>query len=245
MTTDESTSSSESVGLSSSGLPLTSDQQKFININILTSPTFPDSIQTLIALLASENTGFAPVGSNPSFELSVHSNKIASQAKELSLIDSQGNVFSDIPFKLIKIPKEKTKLILTLSIPDNISTGLGQIKIDLSDNLALIGTINIIDLNTLSIDSINNGKPVINKVKAKKRRNTITLKIKGANFNDANTAVTVFPSNENISIEEISVSANGKKLTATITSNNRKLKKGIITVATESGVVSKKFKVKK
>ncbi len=246
--------------------PDTQSTNTITSVEISSAPNFPQIIE--LPLVPEEFSGvpaFAYPGSNPSIEIKLPQDQIKSTILYVHLKDSQGNIFQNIPFNVVKIPTTPDKSILTLQLPEQVSTGKSQFTLFLHTGRLLHGSINIIDYMNIQIPDTNTSleKPLISSVIEAKSDQSVTLIIKGKNFvgnkvqaitnmedtvslkasSGPQTSVTIFPSSLNIQIYKLNVTKNGNQLEVkfnipdTLTGKTN----ATLIITTPRGITSKSF----
>ncbi len=238
-------------------------------IEISSAPTFPQIVE--LPLVSEEFTGisvFAYPGSNPSFEVNLPSDQIKSTVLYVHLKDSKDNIFQNIPFSVTSIPSTPGKIILSLKLPEQISTGKLQFTLFLHTGKSIHGFINIIDPMNIQNPETNLvfDKPEIVNISEIKSDESISLLIKGTNFvgnrlqvtTDLNdiinlnslggpqTTITIFPSNLNMKAGKLNVSRNSNQIEVKypITGDSIEITDTVIVITTPRGIVSRQFKLK-
>lgn len=200
-----------------------------LDIDVLVNPDFPDFISLPpIGDTIGKRVGSAFVGSNPSFEVRLNTKKNNITVKSADIIDSKGKAFFEIPFKVIPVPDSEDEIVLSLNIPNTISSGLAKFVLNTNNGAALQGEIEILDFFNTSTTKDNKlfGEPSISRVSIKKISDSFFLTIQGKNFapkniiystkdspneklesdSRSNTSVIILPSTLNIEIDETTVS---------------------------------------
>lgn len=200
--------------------------------------------------------GIAYPGSNPSFEIKFPQNNLPSNIASIDLEDKDGIIFPNILFNVTKIFNSTDKLILSLTIPDNVSSGILKVRINFADSRRLTGLVAVVDFLNL-IKGLNGkgktvGKPQITQITTLKKRRDIVLNVLGNNFVgsenvNSNTTITLFPADLNVSIKLQSVSKNGKNLVLKLNllDGFEKSARSVISISTPRGIVSVPLVIKK
>lgn len=258
-TTSSSSSSSGSTSSTTGGSRLNLDITAYIE----STPELPK----IAGVTYEDGIGYAYVGSNPSFEISLlqGSGNIVS----VNLQDSKGAKYSNIPFITTEIHGSETSFILTLYLPERTSEGHAKLVLSLSDGSSQFGIINLIksfDARALrERKPVALGEPQISRVNLFVRNRIGTLKVFGKYFvgrgfvygdgnttkvyvspkQESNTYVTVLPSTLGINLKSRTVSKDGTILKSRFKASNslRKGLKAVLVVATPKGIVSKQFVV--
>ena len=247
--------------------PITSAPASFVEVSSV--PNFPKLVE--LPLVTEEFAGssaFAYPGSNPSIEIKLPTDQIKSTILYVHLKDSKGSIFQNIPFTITKISSAPDKIILSLQLPNQISTGKLKFTLFLHTGKLISGFINIIDyLNIQNTDTaLTIDKPAITSITKSKTDQTISLLVKGKNFvgnkvqlttslNDTvslkslrgpQTSATIFPSNLNIQINKLSVTKNGSQaeIKLTIPEGLTGKTNAVLVITTPRGIISKSFTLK-
>ncbi len=255
---------------SSSGLGI--DTASRLTIDVISTPKLPDIIQ--LPLVQDEfigKIGFAYKGSNPSFEIRT-SKVLTSGITSADIVDKSGARFANIPFAVFKIPGSQDTLILSLTLPDNLTIGEAEFILRLEDGESLTGIINVlnfIDVKTPS--SIKSKqtieKPVILRLKShNKDSHKIKLSLRGNNFvgrkivfeengavkfliqplHHPNTSVTVYPTGLNLELKRSNVLHNRKSMRIKLRSAEKitGIVPAVLVISTPRGIVSKEFVIR-
>ncbi len=253
-----------------------SSQNKFqtINIDVVSNPKLPDIIEVPLATDAFVNrSGFAYVGSNPSFEIKLPTGNPNTTISTIDLKDSSGFIFNDVTFTVTPISGQPEKFILSLSIPDSIKTGEARFALNLSDGSFLSGVIyffNPLEISVFKGKGIKTkqiSKPVVTRFSVNKTKNKITLDIRGNNFvgraflfKDSNnednfienppgmpnSTITIFPSSLKVEVKKVLILNNRTELKVIFNLPFDLDKKidAVIVISTPSGIASRLFTLK-
>lgn len=238
-------------------------------VEISSASTFPQIVE--LPLVSEEFTGasvFAYPDSNPSFEVNLPTDQIKSTVLYVHLKDSKDNIFQNIPFSVTNVPSIPGKIILSLKLPEQISTGKLQFTLFLHTGKSIHGFINIIAPMNIQNPETNLvlDKPEIVNISEIKSDGSISLLIKGKNFvgnriqvtTDLNdiinlnslggpqTTVTIFPSNLNMKAEKLNISRNSNQMEVKcpIAETPPEITDAVVVITTPRGIVSKQFKLK-
>lgn len=250
--------------LSSSGGQVTSVSN--LDIDVLSSPKLPDFVEVPpIGDKLTKRIGIAYTGSNPSFEARLKNSKTLGDVKSVDLLDSQGMAFNDIPFNIINIAGDQNKIILTLTLPEDIATGEATFILNQADMTTLSGQIQVIDFFKTKIQNkkILIGPPEISRLKVSRGNDNFIFHITGKSFvgrkivyvednttkfletppDNPNTYVTIFPASLGATVNKRVVSENGKSMKIKITLGKKLQTKttAVLVISTPRGIVSKKF----
>lgn len=239
-----------------------------LDVDILVNPDFPDFISLPpVGDTLSKRVGYAFVGSNSSFEARLNNNKNTINVKSAAITDSMDKAFFEIPFKLIPTPDTEDRVILTLNIPNTISSGLAKFVLNTNNGAVLNGEIEILDFfntHTKKNDKLF-GEPSISRVSIKKIGDNFFLTIQGKNFapdnliysskdspnekiesdSSSNTSVVVLPSSLNIEIDETTVSKGNDSIKVKFKLTDLKDDTdAVVVVTTPRGIASKPITLK-
>ncbi len=258
-------------------ISVTSPQNQFqtVTIDIVSNPTLPDIIELPIATDAFVNrSGFAYIGSNPSFEIKLPADDPDITIASVDLKDSSGFIYKNIHFTVTPISGQPERYILNLSIPDSIKEGETKFGLNLNDGTSFNGVIyvfNPLEISVFKGKSIKTrrvSKPLITRVSISKIKNRVILNVKGDNFvgrsflykdkdnvdnlvqnpkGMPNTKVTIFPLSLKAEIKKVSVFNHGTEMKIIIDfpfSVVAQKTDAELIVSTPSGIASHSFALK-
>lgn len=231
------------------------------DVDILVNPEFPAffTIPT-VGDVATRKKGIAVSGSTPSFEVRVKTDNFENlEIKSVDLIDTLGQTHKNLSFNVLKIPDSQNKIILTLSIPDDLGFGDATFTLNINNGTALSGVIQIVEsFETFTLKNNKEiGKPKISKVAIRNKRGNLTINVSGSGFSpqeiyykkknivmfsgdkdSPNTTITVLPTDLGAIIKKISVKKTKIKASFQLEQKITKKTNAIIVVATGSGIDS-------
>ena len=264
--------SSSSSGLVS-GSSSSSTSSGSLRVDIISTPKLPSVVP--LPLLPDEDIGkigIAYFGSNPSFEIKIPENKSNLKIVSVDLKDKQGILFTSIPFTVTKISGSPDRLILGLTLPDNLSLGESVFMLNLESGENLIGIIQIIEFLDIQVpvDFItikNVSKPIITRIRTKLRKEKVIIALRGKSFvgrgvflqqdderrfvynppHQPHTTITIYPSNLNLDLAKRATSKRGKRMRIKL-KTSEKIKgriNAVLIIATPRGIVSEHFQIKR
>ena len=257
--------------------PTDASLEKFqtVNIDVVSNPELPDIIDP--PLITDEflgRAGIAYVGAVASFEIKLPEGDPDLTVVSIDIKDSTEFIFNNVPFIVTAIEGQPEKLILELRLPDSIAPGEARFALNLSDRSFLVGVVEIVralDIATFKSSGADVkfiSKPRISRVSVKKnkKKDTISLTVKGKNFVGStfliqegenfnlientvasqSTVVTLFPSSLNARLTKVSVSKGGKRLKVKydLPGDVEDKIKASLVVSTPAGTTSKLFNIK-
>jgi len=240
-----------------------------LSVQILSGPEIPSIVSKNEA-----NTdivgvsGFAFVGSNPSFELGLKQTIKKLKIASIDIDDVSGMIFKKIPFEVIGISKDKNREVVIFSLPKDIKPGLAEFTLNIKGKNSLVGFLEIIDFVDFKNEENDelSDKPQITSASAQIRSNAIKLTISGKNFAEENaliknaanqfvqstlsapnTTISVLPGSITANLQSVEVSGKGTKISARFITDKqiRKEKEIVIIVSTPRGSDSYKLVLRK
>lgn len=253
---DPSGSSSGSVGDST------------LDVDILVNPSFPSFVSLPhIGDTISKRVGYAFAGSNPSFEARLNNKKNTINIKSVDITDSKNKTFFEIPFKATPVPGTEDEIVLTLNIPNSVSSGLAKFVLNTNNGIVLLGEIEVINFFNISANENSKlfGEPSISRVFIRKLNDSFSLTIQGKNFapknliysskdlpneklesaSRSNTSIVILPNTLNIEIEEVNVSKGNDSIKVNFKLEDLKDDvDAVVVVSTPRGTASKPLVLK-
>lgn len=168
------------------------------------TPVLPEIIS--IPDVSGKFNGIAGVlfpGSKPTFEILYNLTNIQAQVTKVNILDSDGVLFSNIPFSVFEIEKESTVLprtpfivisgadnqrreLLIIEVPDNVATGEATLVIELDDGNQYSGFLQVVDFMQLKVKQkekfVDVLQPEIKTISLSKKRGSLIFKVKGKGF---------------------------------------------------------------
>ncbi len=253
--------------VSSSSGSISVGSESNLDLEIIGSPIFPDIVKLpTMADLSIKKTGYAFPASNPTFEILLKTQPNNIEIKRIDIEDSNSTNHTTIPFKMQTVKNSQDSILLTLTIPDEISIGTSKLSIRTVEGSILRGEFEIIDF--LSVRSRNNsqdiGEPIISMVGIESSESNLSLMIHGRNFapknifysndgfsnnnkksfNAENTKITLFPSSISFSNSEIEIQKGFSLINALLNISNPNQETNIVLViTTPRGIVSKSLDI--
>lgn len=234
-----------------------------LDVDIIVNPSFPNFISLpKIGDTLGKRTGYAFIGSNPSFQARLNNKKNNISIKSVDIVDSKNKTFLEIPFKAFSVPNTEDEIVLSINIPNTVSSGLAKFVLNTNSGSALSGEIEL--LNYFNVSTKENtklfGEPAISRTSLKKLSDNFSLTLQGKNFTPntiiyssltspsekiestsrSNTSIAIFPATLNIEIEDITISKGNDSIKIRFKLQDLKEDTdAVISVTTPRGISSK------